>query len=264
MKKIAVILPCYKPCEYLRNNFDSIEKQSLSKSDYCVYIGLNGPIYKYEGMVLKLLAEYSFRYKYYYFETKGVSFARNTLIDKSSEDYLVFLDDDDEISSNYIENLLSVTTPTTMGLANIVNFTGEKNNQFQNYIGKTFIKLPKKGSSAYEYRKYFSSPCAKMLHRNMIKQIRFDTKLALGEDGFFMAKLSKNIESFEKCSDDTVYYVNVRADSSSRKNINKIKDFKRIMYLAKCYTIIFLTKGYDKLFITTRILATLRHLKRLF
>lgn len=102
-----------------------------------------------------------------------------------------------------------------------------------------------------------------MLHRNMIDDTRFDSNLALGEDGYFMAMISKNINYIEKCADDTVYYVNVRENSSSRSKIDKKKDFKRILYLCKCYANLLFYKGYNKLFILTRIAATLRHLKRL-
>lgn len=243
MSEVAIIIPTYKPGRYIEKCFKSIEEQSLTPSSFCVYVGLNGPKTEYESFVKEALKKFNFNYKYFYLPTVGVSFARNTLIEESSEDYLVFLDDDDEISSNYLENLLAVTTSTTMGLANVVNFTGKKSNQFENYIGKSFLKLPKKGTSTYKYRKYFSSPCAKMLHRNMIEQIRFDTKLALGEDGFFMANLSKNVKYFEKCSDDSIYYVNIRPSSSSRNKIDKFKDFRRIAYLTRRYTCLFLKKA---------------------
>ncbi|NMM42047.1 glycosyltransferase family 2 protein [Pseudoalteromonas arctica] len=264
MKSIAVILPTFKPGNYLLKCFRCLEAQTINKAQYCLYIGLNGPKKGYEELILALLDNAEFNYKYFYLPTAGVSFARNTLIDESIENYLVFLDDDDEISPNYLESLLAVTTPKTMGLANVVNFTEDKNTYFENYIGKSFASLPKKGTSAYQYRKYFSSPWAKMLHRDMIANIRFDTRLALGEDGFFMANVSKNIESFEKCSNDTVYYVNVRQNSSSRKKIDKAKELKRIIYLTGCYLKMLLCCEYNRLFITTRVAATLLNLKKIF
>lgn len=266
MSQVAIIIPTYKPGDYLNKCLDSVEKQTLKKSDYCVYIGLNGPKDDYERLVKACLEKFTFNYKYFYLSNSGVSFARNELIENSTQDYLVFLDDDDQISPNYLENLLSITTSTTMGIANVVNFTRDRKNQFENYIGKSFSELAPKGKSLFQYRKYFSSPWGKMLHRNMIKQTRFDTHLSLGEDGLFMASLSKNIESFEKSSSDTIYYVNVRENSSSRSRsrINKKNEFKRVVYLTSRYLRLLFISGFNKLFISTRVIATLINFKKLF
>ena len=264
MTKIAVILPTYIPKEYIVKCFDSLDSQSLSNSEYCVYIGLNGPRDDNETFVKSCLGKFSFNYKYFYLSTAGVSHTRNALIEESKEDYIVFLDDDDEITSNYLENLLSVSTPTTMGIANVMNFIGERNNISENYIGKSFKKLASKGSSLFVYRKYFSSPCAKMLHRKMIGNARFDTKLARGEDGLFMATISNNIDYIAKCSSDTIYYVNYRQNSASRKKVDRRNESKKLIYLVKKYTSMLFFKGYNSAFIATRILATLNHLKKLY
>lgn len=264
MHKLAVILPTYKPGEYIKECFDSIDKQTLDSSNFCVYIGLNGPKHEYEIFIKKALEKFNFNYKYIYLEIAGVSVARNRLISESTGDYFVFLDDDDEISPNYLESLLSVTTSTTMGISNVINFTGDRGNLFENYIGKSFSQLDDKGSSPFIYRKYFSSPCGKMLHRNMIGNVRFDTNLARGEDGLFMASISKNIHSIKKCSSDTIYYVNHRQNSASRKKVDKRNESKKLIYLAKKYISMLFFKGYSFAFIATRVLATLNHLKKLY
>lgn len=264
MYQLAIILPTYKPGEYITKCFDSINKQTLENSKFCVYIGLNGPKDEYEASIKKNLEKFTFNYKYFYLETAGVSIARNALISESAEDYLIFLDDDDEISPNYLENLLSMSTPTTMGIANVMNFTDERNNLFENYIGKSFSQLNDKGTSKLIYRKYFSSPWAKMLHRDMIGNTRFDTNLARGEDGLFMATISKNIDYIAKCSSDTVYYVNCRQNSASRKKVDRRNESKKLIYLVKKYMSMLFFKGYSSAFIATRVLATLNHLKKLY
>ncbi|MGS0498016.1 glycosyltransferase family A protein [Pseudoalteromonas mariniglutinosa] len=263
MSRVAIIIPTYKPKEYLEECFDSISKQTLDNSDFCAYIGLNGPRDDYEYFVKSCLSKFKFNYQYFYIPTAGVSVARNILIAESVEDYLVFLDDDDQISPNYLENLLSITTSKVMGIANVINFMNDRKNQFENYIGRSFSNLESNGTSFFLYRKYFSSPCAKMLHRDMIAQIKFDIKLARGEDGLFMANLSKNIHGFSKAPSDTIYYVNVRPASSSRKKVDRSEEFKKLLYLCGRYLNLTFCNGYNKLFMVTRIVATIKHLKKL-
>lgn len=111
---------------------------------------------------------------------------------------------------------------------------------------------------------FFSSLCAKMLHRDMIGNTRFDTNLARGEDGLFMATISKNIHYIAKCSSDTVYYVNCRQNSASRKKVDRRNESKKLIYLVKKYMAMLFFKGYSPAFIATRVLATLNHLKKLY
>lgn len=264
MSLISIILPTYKPGDYLLDCLQSIELQTLNNDFFCVYIGLNGPKDKCEELVISILNKFNFNYKYFYFPTAGVSFARNKLIDESTEEYLVFIDDDDIISVNYLENLLKVTNEKTMGITNVINFKVRVEQQFDNYIGQSFDNLASQGTSPLIYRKYFSSPCAKMLHRDMIGNTRFDTNLARGEDGLFMATISKNIDYIAKCSSDTVYYVNCRQNSASRKKVDRRNESKKLIYLVKKYMSMLFFKGYSSAFIATRVLATLNHLKKLY
>lgn len=263
MNSVAVILPTYKPGEYFLDCLNSIEMQTLNKQFFCVYIALNGPKGDFENFVKRSLEQFTFNYKYYYIAAPGVSLARNKLIDNSVEDYLVFLDDDDEMSPNYLDNLLLVTNPMTMGITNVINFSEKRDNKLKSYIGDSFLKLESNGTSLFRYRKYFSSPWAKMLHRDMLKNTHFDTRLARGEDTLFMTIISKNIAHISKCSDDTIYYVNVRQNSSSRKKVDKKAELKRLLYLCGQYFSYLFNQRYDRFFILTRIAATIKHFKKL-
>ena len=264
MKKISVIIPSYKPAEYLNKCLLSLENQTLSKKQYKVYISLNGPKDDYEKYILRLLSEMNFEYKYIYIKEAGVSNARNRLLDISTEEYIVFMDDDDLVSKNYLENLLSVSSMKYMGISNIYNFEKDICEKKENYIGKTFISLKDKEKSMYKIRKYFSSPWGKMIQRDMIQDIRFDTKLAKGEDSLFMAMISKNVMGIRKTSDDTCYYVYERVGSASRKKVKFLGELSTIFYLLKQYGKLLKSKDYEKVFVLTRIVATIRKTKDYF
>ncbi len=258
--KISILIPTFKPKNYLEKCLLSLENQSLSKDNFCVYIALNGEKEDYENYILALLDKMSFKYKYIYISQAGVSNARNTLLDMSNEEYVVFLDDDDLISNNYLENLLLIADKNYMGIANIYNFEDSIKSLKENYIGRVFSLLKNGETSKYKARKYYSSPMAKILHRSMIQNVKFDRNVSKGEDSLFMAIISKNIKGVKKTPKDTCYYVYERVGSATRKkNIIK-EEIKTIMYLTYQYIKLFFNPKYEKLFILTRIVATIRKL----
>ncbi|MFX1825295.1 glycosyltransferase family A protein [Acinetobacter sp. AS5] len=263
MFNIAICIPTYKPSYYIINCLQSIEDQTLSKDKFKVYIALNGSEKSYEVYIQEILKKFSFNYKLFFLEEAGVSNARNFLIDHSNEDYIVFVDDDDILSLNYIEELLHVSSSNIMGISNVYNFYGNLNELKKSYIGLCFKNLPEITYSKFKSRKYYSSPCAKMLHRNIISNTRFDTKLSIGEDSLFMAQLSHRVKAVRKTSPSACYYVNERAGSATRKKIDKEKELKRILYSLTTYSKMLLTFRYGTLFILTRIVATLIHGKKL-
>ncbi len=263
--KVAVIIPTYMPKEYLQNCFLSLENQTLSKDDFCVYICLNGQKDPYEQYVLESLSKTTFHYKYIYNEEKGVSKARNTLLDIAEAEYIVFMDDDDLISENYLDNLLKVSNKKYMSISNSYAF--EKNIKYQlknTFMTKTFFRLKETECSKFRTRKFMSSPVAKMLHFESIADIRFDEKVAKGEDSLFMATISKNIIGCRKTTVDTCYYVYERQGSVTRSKMDFKKDFKNHIYLIKKYIILLYDKEYNAPFILTRIVATIRRIFYLF
>lgn len=264
MTDVSLIIPTYKPEDYIIRCLQSIESQTLDKSLFKVYIALNGSDKSFERYLQESLKAFSFKYELFFLESAGVSNARNFLIDNSTENFVVFVDDDDLLSENYLEELLQASTDNIMGIANVYNFTDNLNDLTENYIGRTFKKLDKFTNSKFKSRKYFSSPWAKMIHRSIIGNVRFDTKLAIGEDSLFMAQLSHRVTAVQKTADSACYYVCEREGSATRQKIDKKKELKRIVYLLKEYSKMLLSFRYGTLFIMTRILATVNHGKRLF
>src|SRR5690606_31643500 len=104
--KTSVLIPTHKPDWYIERCLNSIEEQTLNKSYFMVYITLNGVKEPYEELILGLLNKYSFEYAYFYIPEAGVSNARNFMIESSVEDYITFVDDDDMLSPDYLEQLL--------------------------------------------------------------------------------------------------------------------------------------------------------------
>ena len=264
MFNVAVLIPTYKPGDYLRRCLQSIDSQTLSQDKYKVYIALNGPKENFEEVVFSALKSIHFEYEFFYLEKAGVSNARNFLITRSIEDYIVFVDDDDVLSSNYLTDLLSVTNSDFMGICNTKSFEVSVEAAKENFMSQSYVNLKSVEVSKFKSRKYYSSPCAKMLHRKMIGKYRFDERVKHGEDALFMATISKNIAGVQKVSSDACYYVYERPNSASRKKPNRLEELKRIQYLTVKYIKFFFRPGYSKLFIATRVAATFIYVRRVF
>lgn len=257
-KKLAVLIPSYEPKKYLIRCLESLDKQTLAKEQFRVYIALNGPKDPYEKFILDIVKKMDFDYRYIYIEQTGVSNARNKLLDCSKEEFITFIDDDDLITENYLQNLLDVSTDKYIGVSNIYYFKNDIKHLEKNYIGSNFDSLDKIETSKFKTRKYFSSSCAKVIHRTMIGETKFDVNLKNGEDSLFMATISKNITAICKTTKDTCYYVHQRPNSAQSKKRGLYNKMATSIYLLKEYSKLFFQKEYEKIFIFTRILATLK------
>ena len=104
---LTVIIPTYIPKDYLWDCLDSIEKQSLDKDKFQVIIVLNGEKEPYWSKIEEHLKSYTFNSTLLYSKAKGVSQARNIGIEAVKSRYITFIDDDDWISSCYLEEMLA-------------------------------------------------------------------------------------------------------------------------------------------------------------
>ena len=264
MRKLAVLVPTYKPGNYISDCFEALERQTLKKANFCVYVCLNGPRDPYQKSTQDALTSYTFHYRFIYVEHGGVSNARNKLIDLSEEEFLVFMDDDDIVSCNYLEGLLSVSTRKDIGISNVRRFRSDIFDSEPNYLGLSFGILNDYTTSKFRSRKFFSSVCGKCIHRKIISNHRFDPEVSKGEDSLFMAKLSPNVGRMRKAGLDACYYVRIRDDSVTRRRVNLKKDLRNLNYVWRQYFALLFFVEYDRLFIFSRLVATAIHYLRLF
>lgn len=264
MTKIAVLIPTFKPGFYLEECLRCFDSQTLSKEYFHVYIALNGPAAGFDEYVKTLIENCNFRISYYYISEPGVSNARNFLIENSESEYVTFVDDDDLVSENYLEMLLAASSERFIGISNVRNFENERSHPTANYIGECFESLSCTETSLFRTRKYYSSPCAKLICRSIILNNRFKVGLAIGEDSLFMAQISNNVSGTVKADGDATYFVRQRVGSVTRRKFGKFGEFKRVCYLLFVYFKMLLSFKYNVVFILTRMAATVMHLKRLF
>lgn len=102
---LSVIVPCYNSQDYLEQCVVSIVNQ-VTKYSFEVIAINDGSIDKTQEILIALSQKYS-SLKVIEQSNKGFSGARNTGIQSSRGHYLMFVDSDDHITNDYIENLMN-------------------------------------------------------------------------------------------------------------------------------------------------------------
>lgn len=215
--KISVIVPTYKPQAYLWECLDSIKNQTLHKEDFEVILVLNGCKEPFYTQIKEYISQSMSDSNVVLLQTDtgGVSNARNMGLDIAKGEYITFIDDDDYVSESYLEELYNKASVDTISLCKPIAFTENVNSSQPYPITDVFNNLSANQLLHFtKARKYFSGPCMKLIHRDVIGQRRFDTRFVNGEDSLFMFLISDRMEKVSFTSASAVYYRRYRVGSA--------------------------------------------------
>lgn len=222
--KVSVIIPTYKPQDYLWECLESLDKQTLSKDDFEIIVILNGCCEPWKGLILEWIKKYpQLNMHFIHTGTPGVSNARNKGIDVALGEYITFIDDDDYVSPQYLEQLLLFSTPDCVALSDCL-YVNDKTKEISidNPHHRKFIKYSKKTfPTIFETRTYFNGPCMKLIHKSIVGSRRFDINFKNGEDTLMMFLISNKIKKIRISSSDAIYYRRVRANSANSRMTKK-------------------------------------------
>ena len=256
--KISIIIPTYKPKDYIWTCLDSVCAQTMSPELWEVIVVLNGC----KAPWLKDLQKYALSHPdisihVIQTDSAGVSNARNIGIDKAKGEYITFIDDDDYVSPTYLEELYPLATPDTIA-ASYTNAFDDCRHNIPYYVSAQYKKYAEKGKLPfYIPQSYFSGPCMKLIHRDIIGKRRFDTRFVLGEDSLFMFAISNRMHYICFTSRNAIYYRRLRNNSASN-SLTWIENFKNCYNLIKLYITIYRSDAsYSFRFLVTRVLGGL-------
>lgn len=255
---ISVIIPTFKPGDYLVECLASLDNQFLSKTLFEVIVVLNGPKSPFFEQLNKLKESFPLLHlSIFYAPLKGVSNARNFGIIKSSYDNIVFIDDDDLISGEFLVNLYENRQNQSIVVSRFQSFNKNITDAIDDYVGKAYHKCRNKKFNLFTYRGFLSSACGKLIPKSVIKGTFFNTNLSKSEDALFMFKISKNIENIILASEKAVYYRRKNPQSATRKKNGLRFELSNTIRLWFLYSIsyIFSPFSYNFLFYISRLMA---------
>lgn len=262
-KHISVIIPSYKPKDYLWKCLDSMLSQTYSKELFEVILVLNGCCEPWKSDIENYIKRNADGVDIKFLQTNvpGVSNARNMGINIAKGEYITFIDDDDYVSPLYLEGLAEKAAPDTLALAYPFGFyDGDEQVQVPYVLTNTYDKYNQNGKQSFQnVLDYFQGPCMKLIPAEVIGTHRYDTRFANGEDSIFMFAISNGFRYVDFTDKNCVYYRRHRLGSASRSQKKK-QIITNVIEAMKTYNTIYREKEggrYSFRFYLTRQLGAL-------
>lgn len=256
--KISVIIPSYKPGDYLWECLDSLCDQSLDRKVFEVVIVLNGCNQPYADQIQEYISGHQTHcILLIKTDRSGVSNARNIGIEAARGEYLTFVDDDDIVSPTYLENLLDVSSLTCVGCSSMKAFYNNPSEGIGTFLSEAYERCKNQPFDFYRYRQFLSPPVAKMIHRDIIGDTCFPVDMNKSEDSFFCLMISPRIKDMKLASADAIYYQRLREGSAIRKKQSCWSLIKEHLFIEYKYLSIWLKNPfrYNLKFFLSRIVA---------
>lgn len=188
---ISIIVPVYN-AEYTINR--------------CINSILNQTFYDWELLLIDdgskdnskcicdIYAAKDKRIKVFHKENGGVSSARNLGLDNAKGKWITFIDSDDCIYEN-IFNLISSHDEDLLIFNYDIDYNGiiQGGESIPHYYNSYPIKTI---LNKYIYIELLRTPWSKFFKRHLINTLRFDTRIAIGEDSLFVLKYFQRCKSF--------------------------------------------------------------------
>lgn len=108
-KSVSMIIPVYNVRDYLRKCLDSVAAQTYKNLEVII-VNDGSP-----DDSLEIIREYTARYPHfrcYTIENRGIGGARNYGMERSTGEYVLFLDSDDYIAENCVEVMMAAAAKT--------------------------------------------------------------------------------------------------------------------------------------------------------
>lgn len=185
MELVSVIVPVYKAEKFLNRCIDSILAQTYENFEL-ILIDDGSP--DNSGAICDEYAQKDNRIKAIHQENAGVSVARNTGIAQAKGDWILFIDSDDFVETEYISSLLKVSRLDSLIIQGYKTVSANHTIAIQSLNEKQYDKT--NFSQLFAEPKFYEygHPFGKLYETKLIKQhqIQFNTNLSYAEDLIFL------------------------------------------------------------------------------
>ena len=225
--KVSILMPIYKVELFLERTLDSIFTQSYSNIDY-VFVNDCSPDNSLQ-VLMNTIARYGVEESRYtivnHQENEGIAVSRADCLANAKGDYVYFVDSDDWIEKDAVENMVAATKEGTIDI-----------------VGCDFMKDYMSGKTTYHHENYAETcrenmlrclnyDIATVLWKLLIKRSLFEnfriSSINIGEDYIISIKLFYYAHSFISLHTAFYHYVQYNQDRLSFQSLRSIKDHVR-------------------------------------
>lgn len=209
---ISVVVPIYNVEKYLEKCIKSIVDQTYANLEIIL---VDDGSTDSSGRICDKYAESDERVHVLHQKNGGRSAARNAGMDRASGDYLMFVDGDDWIDDNCLEEVYNfVETETEMVVFRERRIYADKveddgTDEYMNFLGNEPLEFYVNGCKDFQI---YNSVCGKLYRKSLIRDIRF-------EEGRYYEDIMFTTRVYTACRNciylDRAYYnYNIATDSS--------------------------------------------------
>lgn len=228
MKSVSIIIPAYNAAPFIENCVNSILSQSYGDFEIVV---VNDGSTDNTLEILESLQKKDGRIKIFSQENGGVSRARNTGLKYAQGELLTFVDADDALTPNALQNMISFMDDST-------DFAVFSHNEVR-FKEVPYLETPVTYSANELNDKFIKFdevtwwPWGKLYRRSIIadNHLEYDTNISFGEDHIFNLLYAKHIKGNVVVSDKVVYnYYYIRGGLCSKYYPN-MHELQKYVYL---------------------------------
>lgn len=216
MVAISIIIPVYNGEKYIKRCIESILKQNFN--DFEILIIDDGS----KDNSLKILKSYKKldKIKIFSQKNKGPSEARNKGLEEAKGNYIIFIDIDDWIEENYLNNLYNTITKENLdivmtGYRDISKYGLIEINDF--YIKKNLLNIEE--TIELLFKGTAGVPWGKIFKKDIIinNKLKMDKELFMCEDQIFVLQYIFNCKTIGVLQDNEYNYNRLNEKSISNK-----------------------------------------------
>ena len=203
--KISVIIPVYNAEKYIARCLNSILENTYHNLEVlCINDGSTDQSEK----IIQNFADRDNRIKILNQSNQGVSAARNCGLDAATGDYIAFIDADDWVHKQYFDCLLNacVATKAPISVSEYCRVSDDWRSGENDEISYKLDSVLSVKNCFHNFS-VKSYVWGRIIERNVIGNIRFNRKIAFGEDSTFMLQvLCENPDIKVSIINNILYY----------------------------------------------------------
>lgn len=188
-KKISIIIPIYNGEKYLERCINSLLNQTHKNIEIIL---VNDGSSDNTDKLCKKMQTLDERIIYIKQKNSGVSSARNKGIEKSTGEYICFVDCDDWVDKKYCEILLKgMKKNTQLSVIGYKKYENYDSNNIKNFDQTIEINQNKAFEAIFTDKNFFGFPWNKLYKKEIIDKLGkrpFNTNIHICEDTLFNAK----------------------------------------------------------------------------
>lgn len=187
---ISIIVPVYNSEATLRQCVNSILCQEFKNFELLL---IDDGSKDQSPAIGDEYAKRDARVKVYHKENGGVSSARNVGLDKAQGEWITFIDSDDEVSDDYLQDITEHSEDIIIkGYKKRFGKTIIESLSTQDIITNSFLDFV----SSYITSSLLRGPVYKFYKKNILNNLRFLTDMKIGEDAWFVFNYLARCKTF--------------------------------------------------------------------